>query len=79
MNGQFAASSPGNPYFDLGGPVGSAGDTLGGYFQIQNDPNNPNNHRTALFSNIIITAVPEPSALALLGLGILTLVFRRRR
>src|ERR1035437_9523804 len=79
VNGQFAASSPGNPYFDLDGPVGSAGDTLGGYFQIQNDPNNPNNHGTALFSNIIITAVPEPSALALLGLGILTLVFRRRR
>lgn len=79
VNGQFAASSPGDPYFDLGGPVGSAGDKLGGYFQIQTNPSDPSNHGTALFSNIIITAVPEPSALALLGLGILPLVFRRRR
>jgi hypothetical protein len=34
VNGQYAASSPGNNYFDLGGPVGSPGDFLGGYFQI---------------------------------------------
>jgi len=34
VNGQFAASSPGNNYFDLGGPVGSPGDFLGGYFQL---------------------------------------------
>jgi hypothetical protein len=34
VNGQFAASAPGNNYFDLGGPVGSPGDFLGGYFQL---------------------------------------------
>jgi len=35
VNGQFAAGSPGNPYYDLANPVGSPGDFLGGYFQIQ--------------------------------------------
>ena len=34
MNGQYAASAPGDNYFDLANPVGSAGDFLGGYFQI---------------------------------------------
>jgi hypothetical protein len=38
VNGQFAASAPGNNYFDLGGPVGSPGDYLGGYFQIAPTP-----------------------------------------
>lgn len=54
------------------------GSTLGGYFQIVNDPNNPNNSGSAAFANISI--VPEPSALALLSLGILPLgVILRRR
>ncbi|HSU57394.1 MAG TPA: PEP-CTERM sorting domain-containing protein [Candidatus Dormibacteraeota bacterium] len=79
MNGQFAASAPGNPYFDLGGPVGNFGDYLGGYFQIQNDPNNPNESGTAVFSNISINAIPEPSSLALLGLGALAVLARKRR
>ena len=80
VNGQYAASSAGNTYFDLGPGVsiGSAGDTLGGYFQIANDPNNLNNNGTALFQAMTITAVPEPATLSLLGLGILALLYRRR-
>ena len=34
VNGQYAASAPGNNYFDLANPVGGPGDFLGGYFQI---------------------------------------------
>lgn len=64
VNGQMAASAPGNDYFDLGPGqfVGSPGDFLGGYFQIQT------------------VIVPEPSTLALLGLGLLpvTRLLRRR-
>ena len=47
------------------------GTTLGGYFQIVNDPTNPSNSGSAAFANISI--VPEPSALVLLSLGILPL------
>jgi len=59
VNGQFAASSAGDPYFDLGPGqfVGSAGDFLGGYLQIQTDTNNPSTFGTAAFSNISI--VPQ--------------------
>jgi PEP-CTERM motif len=85
VNGQFAASSPGNTYFDLGAGVG-IGDLgpnpLGGYLQIGNDPNNASNNGEAFFSNIKITAAPEPSTLALLTMGMGTLgamVLRRRR
>jgi len=78
VNGVSALSAPGNPYFDLGPGqfLGSPGDRLGGYFQIQQDPNNPSNTGEAVFSNISIEAVPEPSCLALLGTGILTLLPR---
>ncbi len=76
VNGQFAASAPGNTYFDLGGPVGNAGDFLGGYLQVGNDPNNPNESGQAVFSNISITPIPEPSVLTLLGLGLLPLARR---
>jgi hypothetical protein len=84
VNGQYAASAPGDNYFDipLGNGIGNAGDFLGGYFQIGNSQNNPNNGGTALFSHISIVpvaVVPEPSTLALLALGALPLVLRRRR
>ncbi len=82
---QFSANGFSSPAFEFGPLVGSGaldignGSTLGGYFQIVNDPNNPNNSGTALFQNISIIAVPEPSVFALLGLSILPLVFRWRR
>jgi len=87
VNGQFPASSPGNPYFDLGAGVGAGsigGNPLGGYLQIGNDPNNANNNGTAVFSNITITptAIPEPATYAALSLGIMAVggvISRRRR
>ena len=85
VNGQFADSSPGNPYFDLGPGVG-IGDLgrnpLGGYFQIGNDPNNASNNGLAVFSAISIKPAPEASTFALLSTGMVTLgtmVSRRRR
>jgi hypothetical protein len=59
VNGQYAASAPGNNYFDLSGALGSAGDNLGGYFQL--------------------APTPEPSTLALFGLGLLPLARKLRR
>jgi len=82
---QFFANGNASPVFEFGPTVGSGaldignGSTLGGYFQIVNDPNNPNNAGTALFQDINIYSVPEPSMLAFLGLGILPLLLRRRR
>lgn len=55
------------------------GDTVGGYFQIQNDSSNASNSAQATFSNIGITPVPEPSMLAFLGLGLFPLIRRFRR
>jgi len=55
------------------------GSTLGGYFQIQNGTD-PNNSGIAVFRDMSIVAIPEPSTLALLSLGVLPLglVLRRR-
>jgi PEP-CTERM motif len=55
------------------------GSTLGGYLQVQNDPTTPSNSGMAIFQNINIAPVPEPTALALLGLGVVPLLLRRRR
>jgi hypothetical protein len=55
-----------------------AGDTLGGYYQIGNGGTSPGASGQAVFANIGLTAVPEPSVLALLGLGGLAMVLRRR-
>jgi hypothetical protein len=75
---QFRANGVSSPVFEFAAGAGIGnGSTLGGYFQIVNDPNNELNGGTALFQNI--TLVPEPSVFALLSLGLLPLVFRRRR
>jgi hypothetical protein len=82
---QFFANGNASPVFEMGPSVGSGaldignGSTLGGYFQIANDPANPNNAGTALFQNISIESVPEPSSFVLLSAGILPLLLRRRR
>lgn len=55
-----------------------AGDTFGGYYQIGNGGTAPGASGQAVFGNITI-AVPEPSVMALLGLGIPLLAWRLRR
>jgi hypothetical protein len=80
---EFFANGIGSGPFEFGPTVGSGaldignGSTLGAYFQIVNDPNNPANSGSANFQNITIT--PEPSTYALLSLSVLPLLFRRRK
>jgi len=82
---RFWANGVASPVFEFGPTVGSGGldigngSQLGGYFQIQNAPSDPSNGGDALFSGISMSVIPEPSVFALLGLGMLALVFRRRR
>jgi hypothetical protein len=73
MNGVFAQSSPGDTFYDLGAGqfVGSAGDVLGGYFQIGNG--DASNAGQAVFSDISITPAPEPSTFALVSMGIVAI------
>jgi len=57
INGQYAASAPGNTYFDLpsGDIIGSnPGDNLGAYFQIGTVSNNPANAGLVVFQDIAI-------------------------
>ena len=81
VNGVFAnAGTGGTTYYDLGAGqfVGGAGDKLGGYFQIGNG--DANQAGQAVFGDIRITSVvPEPSMLALLGLGVLPMARLLRR
>jgi len=75
----YALSSPGDSYFDLGPGAGPNGSPLGGYFQIQQNPTDPQNTGSVIFDDITIRGVPEPSTLAFLGLGLVPLLLRRRR
>jgi PEP-CTERM motif len=71
---QFFANGNASPIFEFapGSGIGD-GSTLGGYFQIQNDPSNPGNFGLATFQNISIIQIPEPSSLAILGMGFVAL------
>ena len=78
MNGVSALSSPGNPYFDLGpvpGPHRQSSQHTGGLFPDSTGSQQSQNTGQVDFTDISIT-VPEPSSLALLGTGILTLLLR---
>jgi hypothetical protein len=55
-----------------------AGDTFGSYYQIGNGGTSPGASGQAVYGNIVV-AVPEPSLLSLLGLGIAPLIWRLRR
>ena len=71
---QFSANGHASPVFKFApGVIGIGSGTLGGYFQIANDPLNPANSGSAVFQNISIVAVPEPSSFFLVGAGLLTL------
>jgi hypothetical protein len=55
-----------------------AGDNFGGYYQIGNGGTSPGASGQAVYGNIVV-AVPEPSLLSLMGLGIAPLIWRLRR
>jgi len=80
---QFFANGIASPIFEFAQGIGIGnGSTLGGYFQIENDPSNPANSALVTFQNISIVATPEPTTLAITGLGLATLstvVMLRRR
>jgi len=75
----FSANGVNSPVEEFAsGGIGD-GSTLGGYFQIVNDPTNPLNSGTASFAKISISSVPEPSTFLLFGLSVLPLLWMRRR
>lgn len=68
-----------SPVQDLPSADNLAGSTLGAYFQLQGMTSAPGSSGQAVFGNISLTSVPEPSLLALLGLGALPLARLLRR
>jgi hypothetical protein len=72
---QFFANGIASPVFEFspGQDIGN-GSTFGGFFQIQNDPANPNNSGLVTFQNIGIVSTPEPSSVAILGVGLMALL-----
>jgi PEP-CTERM motif len=81
INGVYATGLNDGIYDDIN-PIAafSPGDNLGGYLQIQTSGNtNSPNAGSAIFTDISITAVPEPAALALFFLGFVTLLGRAHR
>jgi hypothetical protein len=93
----YQTGSTGNMLFSVnaGGPTVTspleswsgnlAGDNLEAYYQLQginNSPNGPGTSGQAVWSNVSISSVPEPSTFALLSMGIVVLggvISRRRR
>ena len=68
-----------SPIQDLPSGDNLAGGNLGAYYQLQGMTNSPGSSGQAVFGNIVISPVPEPSTLALLGLGALPLARLLRR
>ncbi len=80
INGLFAASAPGDPYFDFNGTIaGAQAATLGGYIQVGDDPNFAGMSGQAVFSNFSIIPAPEPASMGLFLFGIPALLARRSR
>jgi hypothetical protein len=55
------------------------GSTLGGYLQVPISNGHGDNGGDAVFGKVSIAAVPEPTSVAALGIGVIALARRRRR
>jgi hypothetical protein len=68
-----------SPVQDLPSGDNLVNGNVGAYFQLQGSTTSPGSSGQAVFGNIVIGAVPEPSTLALLGMGVLPLARLLRR